>query len=155
MLVISKDLEKRELILERVVRGSRGKAWEGWTLPQHISRGWGPRYWTTTVYEMDVRVGGVWHYCMRPKNGEGEEVWGRAVYREIVKPSRMVYIESRSNEKGDMLESGGADGNRSICRNRFCRDETRYSHAICDRFGNGCRRKNGHGFRICRGFGTL
>jgi uncharacterized protein YndB with AHSA1/START domain len=106
MFTVTKDLEKRELTLERIVRGSRGKAWDGWTLPQHVAQWWGPHYWTTTIYKMDVRVGGAWHYCMRPNNGEGDDVWGRAVYSEIDKLSRLVYTEWQSNARGDMLDTG-------------------------------------------------
>jgi uncharacterized protein YndB with AHSA1/START domain len=104
-LTVSKDLEKLELTLERVMNGTPILAWEGWTNAKHITRWWGPKFWTTTVYVMDVRLGGVWHYCMRPDNDAGAEVWGRAVFHEIVKPSRLMYLESKSNAAGDILEA--------------------------------------------------
>jgi uncharacterized protein YndB with AHSA1/START domain len=105
MLTVTKDLQNRELTLERVVRGSRELAWEGWTKAEHIALWWGPKFWTTTVYEMDVRLGGVWHYCMRPDNREGDEVWGRAVYRDVVKPSRLTYTEAHSNAEGEVVDT--------------------------------------------------
>jgi uncharacterized protein YndB with AHSA1/START domain len=105
MFTVTKDLNKHELTVERIVRGSRELAWEGWTKSEHIACWWGPNYWTTTVYKMDVSLGGVWHYCMQANNGEGDEVWGRAVYCEIVKPSRLVYIETLSNGEGEAVDA--------------------------------------------------
>ena len=57
---IHKNRDTRELIVERVVALPPKLAWEGWTKPEHIVRWWGPKLWTSTVYEMDVRPGGVW-----------------------------------------------------------------------------------------------
>ena len=87
------------------MHGPRELVWEGWTRPEHIARWWGPKGWTTTVYAMDVRPGGVWHYCMRPDDGEGDEVWGRAVYHEVVKPSYLTYTEGFSNADGNAVDT--------------------------------------------------
>jgi uncharacterized protein YndB with AHSA1/START domain len=52
---------------------------------------------------MDFRVGGVWHYCLRgPK---GEEAWGKATYREIVRPERIVYKDAFSDKDGNEAAS--------------------------------------------------
>jgi uncharacterized protein YndB with AHSA1/START domain len=105
MFTVTKDPQKRELTLERIVRGSRELAWEGWTKAEHLSQWWGPKFWTTTVYEMNVRPGGLWHYCMRPNNGEGNEVWGRAVYLDVVNPSRLSYKEMSSNAQCEAIDT--------------------------------------------------
>jgi uncharacterized protein YndB with AHSA1/START domain len=105
MFTVTKDLQKRELTLEQVVHGSCELVWEGWTKAEHLTCWWGPKYWTTTVYTMDVYLGGVWHYCMRPNSGEGDEVWGRAVYCKVVKPSHLAYIETQSNVEGEAIDS--------------------------------------------------
>jgi uncharacterized protein YndB with AHSA1/START domain len=39
----------------------------------------------------------MFHYQLRSPNGQ--EMWGRFVYREIVKPERMVYVASFSDAK--------------------------------------------------------
>jgi uncharacterized protein YndB with AHSA1/START domain len=86
-LLVTKDLVKREVTLERTLHAPRDLVWEGWTQPEHIARWWGPRGWTTTFYEMDVRPGGVCRYCMRSDHGPEPEVWGRTVYQVVVEPS--------------------------------------------------------------------
>jgi uncharacterized protein YndB with AHSA1/START domain len=49
---------------------------------------------------IDLRPGGVWHYGMRTSNGQ--EMWGRGVYREIVKPERLVWVNSFSDPAGNV-----------------------------------------------------
>lgn len=75
--------------------------WRAWTEPEHLVKWWGPRAFQTEVREMDVRPGGVWHYCMR--SSEWGDAWGRAVYREVVAPERLSYLDAFSNEEGDMI----------------------------------------------------
>ena len=93
---------ERRLIVERVFDAPRALVWKAWTEPEHLARWWGPRGWTTTNYEMEVRPGGVWHYCMRGPGGE--ESWGKAVYREIVEPHRIVYLDTFSDAEGNTVE---------------------------------------------------
>jgi uncharacterized protein YndB with AHSA1/START domain len=93
---------ERKLIVERVFDAPRELVWKAWTEPEHMARWWGPRGWTTTNERMDVRPGGVWHYCMR--GPEGAESWGKSVYREIVEPERLVYYDVFSDSDGNTVE---------------------------------------------------
>ncbi|TVX92438.1 SRPBCC domain-containing protein [Paenibacillus agilis] len=97
-----KNYERRELIVERIVAIPRTLAWQGWTKPVHIVRWWGPRNWTTTVYEMDVRPGGVWRYQLAADDGTNK-VLCQAVYREVVEPSKLVYVDSMSDENWNVM----------------------------------------------------
>ena len=45
------------------------------------------------------------HYCLRADNGA--EMWGRMVYREIVKPERLVWINSFSDPDGGVTRHPG------------------------------------------------
>lgn len=92
--IIHKDRERRELTVERIVGIPAGLAWEGWTEPEHIARWWGPKRWTTTIYEMDVTPGGVWRYSLKSDEQSGEEVFCRAVYEEVTAPCKLVYTDS-------------------------------------------------------------
>ncbi|GIN20782.1 SRPBCC domain-containing protein [Siminovitchia fordii] len=102
---IYKDKVRRELTVERTVAIPPKLAWEGWTKPEHIACWWGPKNWTSTVYEMDVRPKGVWRYSLRSNNGDGEEAYCRAVYQEVMEPSRLVYIDSFTDENWDVVEN--------------------------------------------------
>ncbi|SHE10748.1 Uncharacterized hydrolase SAV2581 [Chlamydia abortus] len=102
---IYRDRERRELTVERIVAMSPKLAWEGWTEPQHVARWWGPRSWTSTIYEMDVRPGGVWRYSLKSDDGTGEEAFCRAVYQEVCEPSKLVYIDSFADRDWNVVEN--------------------------------------------------
>ncbi|MEK5521848.1 SRPBCC family protein [Heyndrickxia sp. FSL W8-0423] len=102
---IFKDQVRRELTIERTVAIPLKYAWEGWTKPEHIARWWGPKYWNSTVYEMDVRPGGVWRYRLCPDNGDGEDAYCRAVYQEVIEPLRLVYIDSFTDKNWNIVEN--------------------------------------------------
>jgi uncharacterized protein YndB with AHSA1/START domain len=49
---------------------------------------------------MDLRPGGTYLYGMRTP--DGKDMWGRMVYREIVPPEKIVFINSFSDEQGGL-----------------------------------------------------
>jgi uncharacterized protein YndB with AHSA1/START domain len=59
---------------------------------------WGPKGFTVIASKMDLRPGGIYHYGMRAPDGTA--MWGKFVYREIVRPGRMVLVSSFSDEAG-------------------------------------------------------
>jgi uncharacterized protein YndB with AHSA1/START domain len=79
----------REIFETRLLDAPRELVWKLWTEPQHISNWWGPRGFTTTTSEMDVRPGGVWLHVMHGPDGRNYP--NRIVYVEVVKPERIVY----------------------------------------------------------------
>ena len=46
----------------------------------------------------DLRPGGMTHYHMQAP--DGKLMWGRAIYREVVPPSKLVWINSFSDQDG-------------------------------------------------------
>jgi len=51
-----------------------------------------------TRLKIDLRPGGTMHYCLRAP--DGGEMWGKFAYREIVKPERLVFVNSFSDPQG-------------------------------------------------------
>ncbi len=89
----------RELVITRVFDAPRDLVFKAWTEPQRLMQWWGPKGFTTPYCTVDLRLGGIFHYCMR--SPEGRDVWGRGVYREISKPERIVYADAFADEKGN------------------------------------------------------
>jgi uncharacterized protein YndB with AHSA1/START domain len=79
----------REIVITREFDASRETVFEAWTNPEQLVQWWGPRGFTTTVHEMDVRPGGVWRLTMR--GPDGRDYRNRIVFVEVVKPERLVY----------------------------------------------------------------
>jgi uncharacterized protein YndB with AHSA1/START domain len=96
------DETERLLIVERVFDAPRELVWKAWTDPDQLAKWWGPRGWVTANYKLELKPGGVWHYCMR--GPEGAESWGKGVYREIVEPERLVYYDVFSDAAGSTVE---------------------------------------------------
>src|SRR5262249_17565198 len=57
----------------------------------------------TRVIKLDFRPGGVFHYCMRTP--DGHEMWGKFVYREILAPERIVFINSFADKEGNTIQA--------------------------------------------------
>ena len=93
-------LSEREFVLERVFNAPRELVFTAFSACEHVSHWWGPTGWTLPVCEMDFRPGGVWFYCMRGPGGE--DACGKAVYREIVAPERIVYTDAFADTDGNV-----------------------------------------------------
>ncbi len=91
----------RTLVMSRVFDAPRALVFAAFTKPEHLTHWWGPKGWTLPFCTVDFRPGGVWHYCMR--GPDGEESWGRAVYREIVVPERIVSVDAFSDAEGNVV----------------------------------------------------
>jgi uncharacterized protein YndB with AHSA1/START domain len=87
-----------EIVLTRDFDAPREMVFRAWTDAGWLARWWAPAGFTTPHVEVDPRVGGRFHYCMR--SPDGTEYWGLGVYREIVPPERIVYVDSFADEDG-------------------------------------------------------
>jgi uncharacterized protein YndB with AHSA1/START domain len=83
------DTADRELVLSRTFDAPRALVFDMYTKREHIGHWWGPRGFTTTTHEMDVRPGGTWRFVMHGPDGKDWD--NRVVYRELVKPERIVW----------------------------------------------------------------
>jgi uncharacterized protein YndB with AHSA1/START domain len=83
----------REVVMTRVFDAPRTLVFDAWSKPEHVQQ-WmtGPEGWTMPVCEIDFRPGGEWHFVWRRE--DGSEMSMRGVYREIVRPERVVHTES-------------------------------------------------------------
>ena len=88
----------REIVMERIFNAPRELVFEAWTDPKHVAQWWGPKGFTNTFQEIDVRPGGVWRFVMH--GPDGVDYQNRIIYDEIVKPERLVYTHG-SGEEGD------------------------------------------------------
>lgn len=85
----AENLADREIVLTRVFDAPHELLWDAWTDPKHVVKWWGPRGFTITIHEMDVRPGGIWNHTMH--GPDGTDYPGQCVFIEVVKPERIVY----------------------------------------------------------------
>ena len=72
--------------------------WRAWTEAGQLQQWFGPKGFKTVTFSFDLRVGRGLHSCMR--SPEGGEIWGKWVFREVVPPRRLVWINSFSDKDG-------------------------------------------------------
>ena len=109
-LLVSTPTE-REIVLTRVFDAPRQMVFDAMTKPELLKRWFGPRGWSLTVCEVDLRVGGAWRFVLRGPGGNEMSMHG--VYREIDSPARSVHTETidpfavESIVTTVLVESGG------------------------------------------------
>jgi len=86
----------REIVITRVFDAPRELVFEMWTDPKNLVHWWGPRGFTTTILEMDVRPGGQWRMIMHGPDGSNYP--NHNVFTEVVKPERLVYTHGGGAE---------------------------------------------------------
>ncbi|HTL80189.1 MAG TPA: SRPBCC domain-containing protein [Bacteroidia bacterium] len=90
--------ESGELLLTRVVNAPRELVWKVYTEEKHLLQWWGPAGMTMMIGKLEFRPGGTFLYGM--KGPDGNEMWGKFVYREIIPPSRLVFVVSFTDKNG-------------------------------------------------------
>ena len=85
---------ERGILVERVFDAPRELVFDVWTNPKHVALWWGPDGFTNTIASMDVRPGGEWRFVMH--GPDGVDYPNRIVFREVVRPERLVY-----DQRGD------------------------------------------------------
>ena len=83
------DTANRELVISRVFNAPKELVWKVWTEPEHIRQWWGPNGFTNTIFQMDVKPGGVWDLIMH--GPDGTDYKNKSVYKEVVKYEKLVY----------------------------------------------------------------
>lgn len=95
---------ERELEITHVFEAPRELLFDAWTSPVHLPH-WmlGPDGWTLPVCDADLRPGGAWHYVWR--RGDGTEMEMNGVYREVVRPERVVHTEAWGGDWPETLNT--------------------------------------------------
>jgi uncharacterized protein YndB with AHSA1/START domain len=87
-----------EFVISRTLNAPRDKVWRAWTEREELMKWFGPKGVTIPVANMDLRPGGVFHYCMRM--ADGQDWWGKWTFREIEPPKKLVLISTFSDAQG-------------------------------------------------------
>jgi uncharacterized protein YndB with AHSA1/START domain len=87
-----------EFTLSREFDAPRERVFAAFTTLDALKSWWGPRGFQWVSAQLDLRPGGMFHYCMR--SPQGADLWARFVYREVVPPERIVFVNSFSDQSG-------------------------------------------------------
>lgn len=85
-------------VIMRNINAPRERVWRAWTEEENLGRWWGPKGFDIVSVKLDLRPGGTFHYCLR--SPDGQEIWGKFVFREIVPQERLVFVVSFADAAG-------------------------------------------------------
>jgi uncharacterized protein YndB with AHSA1/START domain len=91
-------LQAKPFVISREFAAPRDMVWKAWTERDQFEQWFGPKGVRISIAKFDLRPAGMIHYSMTMP--DGTEIWGKAVYREIVPPEKLVWINSFSDKDG-------------------------------------------------------
>jgi len=89
-------------VVTRIFDAPRELVFKVWTECEHVKYWWGPKGFTAPYCKIDLRVGGVFHYCMR--SPDGKEFWNKGIFREIISPEKIVSTMYFSDAEANTLK---------------------------------------------------
>src|SRR5919199_4337612 len=89
----------REIVMTRVFDAPRDIVFDAFSKPELLKRWFGPRGWSLTVCDVDLRPGGGFRFVLR--GPDGKEMGMRGVYREVNPPAGSVHMESFDDYPGE------------------------------------------------------
>ena len=94
---------QREIVLARVLDAPRALVFDAFTKPELLKR-WllGPDGWSMPICDLDLKPGGAFRYEWR-NDEDGMQFGVGGVYREIVRPERIVHVEKMDGCPGEAL----------------------------------------------------
>jgi uncharacterized protein YndB with AHSA1/START domain len=133
----------RELVFTRTFDAPRELVFRAWTEAERLVQWWGPRGFTVSSCEMDVRPGGRYRICMLSPSGTEHPVKGS--YLEVVPPERLVFTWTREDD------TDGEVGHDTVVTLRFLERDGRtvmhFHHGVFETVAN-CRGHEG-GWSSC------
>lgn len=89
----------REIVMTRVFDAPRAMVFDAFSKPELLKQWFGPRGWSLSVCEVDLKVGGGFRFVLR--GPDGKTMGMRGVYKEIQAPERSVHMESYDDYPGE------------------------------------------------------
>lgn len=83
------DTSDREIVTVRVIRATRDRVWDAWTIPDQWKHWWGPDGFTNTIHVMEVKSGGRWEFIMH--GPDGTDYRNESQYLQVIRPEYLEY----------------------------------------------------------------
>ncbi len=94
---VMESAAEREIVISRVFAAPRAMVWGALADPWQVGQWWGPKGFTTTMLEMDLRSGGKWRLVMHGPDGTEY-------------PNEMVFTAVVPMERIELDLTGGREG---------------------------------------------
>lgn len=78
-----------EVVTTRVLNFPRQSVYKAWTDPNQLQNWWGPKGFTNTFHEFDLRAGGKWRFIMH--GPDKKDYPNESEFVEIIEPELLVF----------------------------------------------------------------
>ena len=92
-----------ELVITRVINAPKTLVFDAFTQAEHLVHWWGPAGLKIDVLTLDVRPGGIFHYCMNTP--DGNKMYGIFKYISISAPNKIVFTNSFADENANIIKA--------------------------------------------------
>jgi uncharacterized protein YndB with AHSA1/START domain len=93
--------KKEGLIIVRDFKAPRTLVFQAFSIAEAFAEWWGPVGMQITIKHFDFKQGGMLHY---KTEGGGQTMWGLFKYGNIVNPELIEFVNSFSDEKGNICK---------------------------------------------------
>ena len=87
--IMTSQLQSNVIVITRIYDAPLQAVWDAWTVSEQVSQWWGPRGFTLTIHDRDLKSGGHWHYTMHGPDGTDYE--NTTQYIEVLPLQKLVY----------------------------------------------------------------
>lgn len=88
------EMAPRQIVTTRIFNAPRDVVFKAWTDPEQLAQWWGPKGFTNTFYEFDLRPGAYWRFIMHAPNGT--DFPNESLFDEII-PPRLIRFRHLSS----------------------------------------------------------
>jgi uncharacterized protein YndB with AHSA1/START domain len=82
-------MNDRLIVSTRTIDFPRELVFKAWTDPAHLANWWGPKGFTNSFHEFDLKPGGKWVLTMHGPNGGNYE--NESVFEKIIAPELIIW----------------------------------------------------------------
>ncbi len=86
---------EREIVTQRVVSAPRAQVFRAWSEPDALAAWWGPRGFTNTSRELNLRPGGIWRFVMHGPDGVA---YPNLIRFLAIEPAHRIVYQHGENE---------------------------------------------------------
>jgi uncharacterized protein YndB with AHSA1/START domain len=79
----------QEIVSARLISAPRELVFRAFSDPEHLAQWWGPKGFTNTFHEFELRPGGPWRFVMHAP--DGAQYRNESDFVEVVRPERIVF----------------------------------------------------------------
>lgn len=86
---MSEKNNANEIRITRIYDAPVATVWDAWTDPEQVAQWWGPRGFSITTHDKDLKPGGTWRYTMH--GPDGVDYPNTTRYLEVEQHAKLVY----------------------------------------------------------------